>query len=156
MSGVASRLLGTEQDTRAAEIARRLQAARIGAGFSVADVVDRLGIARDTLWQWERGSTAPDARRLAVLLDLYRVSADWILARDHATGTAFVLDPRVERLLLETGSWREWIGRLSQMSVRIDDRTEIVTDHLALARRIDAVIGHGAKLHDHQQKDNRG
>lgn len=48
-----------------------LQAARVNAGLSQADVLNATGIARSTLTRWERGITVPSARNREVLCGLY-------------------------------------------------------------------------------------
>lgn len=52
----------------------RLRQARLDRGFSIADVVAKLGVSRPTVWAWERDRTTPKAERIKALGELYGVS----------------------------------------------------------------------------------
>lgn len=55
-----------------------LKAARINAGLTQMDVVNRTGISRSTLHRWENGKGAPKLNDLRTLCELYQVPMDCI------------------------------------------------------------------------------
>ena len=57
--------------------AQRLAAARKNAGFTQAEVAERLGVSFQAVSQWERGETAPDIAKLPELAVLLRVTTDY-------------------------------------------------------------------------------
>lgn len=58
---------------------QRLAAARKNAGFTQAEVAERLGVSFQAVSQWERGETAPDIAKLPELAVLLRVTTDYLL-----------------------------------------------------------------------------
>ena len=55
-----------------------LKAARVNANMLQKDAADALGIAPETLANWESGKTTPRATTLAMISELYKVPIDYI------------------------------------------------------------------------------
>ena len=58
--------------------------ARIKAGLSVAQVMDKLSVSDAAVYQWETGVTMPTAKRLIEIAKLYGVTVD-VLLSDNST-----------------------------------------------------------------------
>jgi transcriptional regulator with XRE-family HTH domain len=54
--------------------------AREKAGLKAEKAATELGVSITTLFNWERGDTAPDADKLVLMARTYGVSADYLLA----------------------------------------------------------------------------
>jgi transcriptional regulator with XRE-family HTH domain len=72
-----------------------VRALREQHGWSLADLGERLGVARSQVWQWEDGRTVPTASRLAELAQMLGVDPYELLAVDPANPTLH--DLRVRR-----------------------------------------------------------
>lgn len=59
--------------------------ARIKAGMSVAQVMDKLSVSDAAVYQWETGVTLPNAKRLPDIAKLYGVTVDDLLADNDTT-----------------------------------------------------------------------
>jgi transcriptional regulator with XRE-family HTH domain len=59
--------------------------ARVKAGMSVAQVMDKLSVSDAAVYQWETGVTMPTAKRLIEIAKLYGVTVDYLLAEDGST-----------------------------------------------------------------------
>lgn len=57
----------------------RLKRARCAAKLTQGDVAEEMGVTRQTVSSWERGTTSPSIENLAALCVIYGVSADLIL-----------------------------------------------------------------------------
>lgn len=57
-------------------LGEHLRTLRKRKGFSVAKVIDALGVPRSTAYHWEGPSSRPDPVDLKRLLDLYEATAD--------------------------------------------------------------------------------
>lgn len=53
-----------------------LKAARMNAGFTQKEAALRLGVTTDTVGNWERGRSFPDALQIKRIEEIYRVSYD--------------------------------------------------------------------------------
>lgn len=60
-----------------------LQAARVNAGFTQADVAKRLKKNKQTVVNWEHGKSKIDAANFIALCDMYRVNKDDIFLPSH-------------------------------------------------------------------------
>lgn len=67
-------------------VAERLREARELAGLSQAQVAKRLGLHRPAVSEIEAGRRRVSAEEVAVLADLYGVSADWITSGESSVG----------------------------------------------------------------------
>lgn len=56
--------------------------ARINAGMSVAQVMDKLSVSDAAVYQWETGVTMPTAKRLIEIAKLYGVTVDDLLSEN--------------------------------------------------------------------------
>jgi transcriptional regulator with XRE-family HTH domain len=65
-------------DTRTATLAARLRAARIFAGLDQTDLANDLGVARQTLSNWERDVATVPAVAMIRWAELTRVSVEWL------------------------------------------------------------------------------
>ena len=61
------------------DMAERLQALRKKANYSQEQVSDMLGISRQAISKWESGQGKPEIENIIKLVDIYNVSADYIL-----------------------------------------------------------------------------
>ena len=57
--------------------------ARVKAGPSVAQVVDKLSVSDAAVYQWETGVTMPTAKRLIEIAKLYGVTVDELLSKQN-------------------------------------------------------------------------
>lgn len=56
-----------------------LKAARVNAGLSQREAADRIGVTDDTLSNWERGKSYPNAINIKRIEDVYAVKYDNII-----------------------------------------------------------------------------
>ena len=63
----------------AEQFAQKLKIARKNAGYTQIQIMEILGINRNTLAGYETGRTQPDFETLGILADFYEVSVDWLL-----------------------------------------------------------------------------
>ena len=61
------------------DIAERLQELRKKAGYSQEQVAEQLGLSRQAVSKWESGQGKPEIDNIVKLMELYGVSADYIL-----------------------------------------------------------------------------
>lgn len=54
--------------------------AREAAGIKAERAAVELGVSISTLFNWERGETAPNARNIKDMAALYKVSADYLIS----------------------------------------------------------------------------
>ena len=59
--------------------------ARVKAGLSVAQVMEKLSVSDAAVYQWETGVTMPTAKRLVEIARLYGVTVDELLSEDDTT-----------------------------------------------------------------------
>lgn len=57
--------------------------ARVKAGLSVAQVMDKLSVSDAAVYQWETGVTMPTAKRLIEIAKLYGVTVDELLSKQN-------------------------------------------------------------------------
>jgi len=62
-----------------------LKAARINAGYTQTEAASQIGVTRDTVGNWERGKSFPDAAQIRKLEQLYGTSYDEIIFLPHVT-----------------------------------------------------------------------
>lgn len=56
-----------------------LKAARVNANMTLADVAEKMGVAKQTISNWEQGKTEPKISQMEELSKLYSLSSDFIL-----------------------------------------------------------------------------
>lgn len=56
-----------------------LKAARVSAGLSQTEAARKIGVTKDTLGNWERGKTYPNALNIRRIEDVYGVRYDSII-----------------------------------------------------------------------------
>lgn len=61
------------------DMAERLQDLRKKANYSQEQVSDMLGISRQAISKWESGQGKPEIDNIIKLVEIYKVSADYIL-----------------------------------------------------------------------------
>lgn len=61
------------------ELKMTLKAARINTGLSQAEASKKIGVSKDTLGNWERGKTYPNALHIRKIEDAYGVQYDSII-----------------------------------------------------------------------------
>lgn len=84
-----------------------LFAARGRAGLSVTDVATALGVSRQTVYAWEKGTSVPEPERYADIELAYRVAAGSV--------RAYRADPLIG------GSLDYWRGRAEQIALHLQD-----------------------------------
>ena len=57
--------------------------ARVKAGLSVAQVMDKLSVSDAAVYQWETGVTMLTAKRLIEIAKLYGVTVDELLSKQN-------------------------------------------------------------------------
>lgn len=63
-----------------------LKAARVSAGLSQTEAARKIGVTKDTLGNWERGKTYPNALNIRRIEDVYGVRYDSIIFLLKETG----------------------------------------------------------------------
>lgn len=53
-----------------------LKAARVNANLTQKEAANRIGVAKDTIRNWERGKHYPPADKLEIMLNVYDVKYD--------------------------------------------------------------------------------
>lgn len=56
-----------------------LRAARVNANMTLADVAGKMGVAKQTISNWENGKSEPKISQMEELSKLYSLSSDFIL-----------------------------------------------------------------------------
>lgn len=56
--------------------------ARISAGLTVSQVIEKLGVSDAAVYQWETGATQPTAKRLVEIATLYGCTVDELLKEE--------------------------------------------------------------------------
>ncbi len=56
-----------------------LRAARVNSGLTQEQVAKSLGISRETIGNWEKGKTFPNAAQIRELESLYKIECNHIL-----------------------------------------------------------------------------
>ena len=111
----------------------RLNRLMIEKHVSQQTLAKGIGIARQTVAQYQMGSTQPTAEKLLAIADFFNVSVDYLLGR-----TSFKTpNPNIRTLCEDTGLSEEAITKLEKF------KTECVNDYylgLAKLRLIDAFI----------------
>lgn len=59
--------------------AQKLQKARKENEFTQKDVQEMTGILQGTISKYEKGTLEPNIENLGILIDLYNISADWLI-----------------------------------------------------------------------------
>lgn len=85
-------------ETKRAQIAERLRAAREQAGLSQGQVATLLKLQRPAVSEIEAGRRRVTAEEIAQLAEIFDVSAEWIIS-----GNAAMADPKVELAARELG-----------------------------------------------------
>lgn len=60
--------------------AQKLKKARNDSGYTQEEAAKILNINRVSLTNYERGRTEPDIETLGKLIELYNITADWLLS----------------------------------------------------------------------------
>lgn len=98
-------------------LAKRLKELREERGYLQKFVADRLGIKSNTLSGYENGTRMPDPAMLSKLADLYNVSTDYLLGREHTKDVVVIaahrsdneLDSLPEEAFREIENFKEFI-----------------------------------------------
>lgn len=59
---------------------KKLKKAREDSGYTQTEVAKEIKIAQSTLANYETGRTEPDIETLGKLINLYNITADWLLS----------------------------------------------------------------------------
>lgn len=62
-----------------------LTAARVNAGFTLAEVAERINKSKGTIIAWEKGKTSIDVHNFKELCDLYNVPMEFIILPLNST-----------------------------------------------------------------------
>ncbi|MFT3986000.1 MAG: helix-turn-helix transcriptional regulator [Lachnospiraceae bacterium] len=87
------------------DMAERLQDLRKKANYSQEQVSDMLGISRQAVSKWESGQGKPEIDNIIKLVEIYNVSADYILLGEK---NAIQVEPKQKKELSHTA--RKTIG----------------------------------------------
>ena len=102
----------------------RLYELREQAGLTQAQVAEKLGISHRAYAFWEREPTAVRAEQLAVLANLFDVSADYLIGREASK----------QRGTGPTGKLRQLFESASQMPLRQQQRIIGLVEDIITAR----------------------
>jgi len=102
----------------------RLHELREQAGLTQAQVAEKLGISHRAYAFWEREPTAVRAEQLAILANLFDVSADYLVGRE----------PSKQRGSGPTGKLRQLFESASQMPRRQQQRIIGLVEDIIAAR----------------------
>jgi transcriptional regulator with XRE-family HTH domain len=81
-------------------LARQLKLARANKGYSQTHAARKLGINPRAISQWETAKTAPSARKLQQVAELYGVTLDWLWnAADDRAGAPLKTVPIIHTVL---------------------------------------------------------
>jgi len=89
------------QEVKRMDIAERLQNLRKKANYSQEQVSDMLGISRQAISKWESGQGKPEIDNIIKLMEVYNVSADYILLGKEHT---IQVEPKQKRELSQTAA----------------------------------------------------
>lgn len=65
-------------------LGRRIQYARLQAGFTQEHVAEKVGVSRSAITRWEKGEIEPNLEHLVLLSKVLDVSADHLLGIESA------------------------------------------------------------------------
>ena len=102
----------TDRDEYLSRLADRLVSARESAGFKTrAGAADAAGVSVNTMKEWELGRSDPSSRHLAVLAELYGVTADYLVGgADDPKGVppgCFIIDMAALSVLEKARSFED-------------------------------------------------
>jgi transcriptional regulator with XRE-family HTH domain len=117
---------GRPSDRPRTPFGERLYNLREEAGLTQAQVADKLGISHRAYAFWEREPTAIRAEQLAILADLFQVSADLLIGRDAPK-------PRGSG---PTGKLRQVFDTASKLPRRQQQRIINVVEDMLVARSV--------------------
>ncbi len=63
-------------------IGKQLRQARTDHDLSIQEIVEDLGVGRQTIWKYEKGIILPSLPMLIRLADFFNTTTDWFLGRD--------------------------------------------------------------------------
>jgi transcriptional regulator with XRE-family HTH domain len=111
-------------------MAKRLRELRAASGLTQAEVAERIGVNRRTVWVWERGENVPTLH-LPALAELYGTTSRFLLYG-------------VDESSLELASLRHEVAHLHLQLTRSSDATAAALEALAgmlddLIVRVDAL-----------------
>lgn len=115
---------GRPSDRPRTQFGERLYQLREAAGLTQAQVAEKLGISHRAYAFWEREPTAIRAEQLAILADLFQVSADLLIGRDAPK-------PRSGG---PTGKLRQVFDNAAKLSRRQQQRVIEVVEDILVAR----------------------
>ena len=110
----------------------RLYDLREQAGLTQAQVAEKLGISHRAYAFWEREPTAVRAEQLALLAELFDVSADYLIGREA---------PK-QRGTGPTGKMRQVFETASKLPRRQQQRVIDVVEDILVARSLAHANGH--------------
>lgn len=105
-----------EPDPARAGLATRLRELRIASGLKQAEVAERIGVNRRTVWVWEQGDSVPSVH-LPALAELYGTTSRFLLYG-------------VEESSVELAALRHEIGHLRLQLTQSSDATAAALEAL--------------------------
>lgn len=76
----------------AASFGKRIEQLRKASSLTLADVADRLGVSKPTVWAWEKGKARPIDDRIPALAEVLRVDPADLVARNLAPGLSEAIE----------------------------------------------------------------
>ncbi len=120
---------GRPSDRPRPPFGQRLYTLREEAGLTQAQVAEKLGISHRAYAFWEREPTAIRTEQIAILADLFKVSADFLIGRDA---------PK-QRAGGPTGKLRQVFDSASKLPRRQQQRIIDVVEDILVARGLNGV-----------------
>ena len=90
--GAQGRKLGGEA------FGKQLEQLRKGKGMTLAEVADRLGVSKPTVWAWEKGKARPIDERLPALAEALGVDPGLLVQADEPPGLAELVESSRQRI----------------------------------------------------------
>lgn len=73
-------------DARGILLGKKLEQTRKARGLTLAQVADRLGVSKPTVWAWEKGKARPVEERWQAIADVFDVPVEELSVLDHDNG----------------------------------------------------------------------
>ena len=83
---------------RGLTLGRKLEQARKLRGLTLAQVADRLGVSKPTVWAWEKGKARPVDERFPAIAEVLGLAAEELHELQRPAGMSELLDSSRERI----------------------------------------------------------
>ncbi|MEE1876763.1 helix-turn-helix domain-containing protein [Altererythrobacter litoralis] len=88
---------------RGVALGKRLEQSRKARGLTLAQVADRLGVSKPTVWAWEKGKARPVDERFPAIADVLGLDAEELLEAQRPEGVSELLQSSREQIAQALG-----------------------------------------------------